>query len=65
MYSVIAESIQQARVAMGKRAYDESRALLSEALTAEPDNFEGGDIVRLLAGDDDHLFQDVLCVHIA
>ena len=25
---------------MGKRAYGESRALLSEALTAEPDNFE-------------------------
>ena len=37
---MIAESIQQARVAMGERAYDESRALLSEALAAEPDNFE-------------------------
>ena len=37
---MIAESIQQARVAMGKRAFSESRALLSEALTAEPDNFE-------------------------
>ena len=40
VYSVIAESIQQARVAMGKRAYSKSRALLSEVLTAEPDNFE-------------------------
>ena len=37
---MIAESIQQARVAMGKRAFSESRALLNEALTAEPDNFE-------------------------
>ena len=37
---MIAESIQQARVAMGNRAFSESRALLSEALTAEPDNFE-------------------------
>ena len=40
VYSVIAESIQQARVAMGRRAYGESRVLLSEALSSEPDNFE-------------------------
>ena len=37
---MIAESIQRARVAMGKHAFSESRALLSEALSAEPDNFE-------------------------
>ena len=39
--NVIAESIQKARVAMSKRAFGESKALLDEVLSAEPDNFEG------------------------